>query len=230
METVIEQEKELKQEALTVTQKAALVKITDQTSYDSAAALLLEQVIPFRKRWTEYWSPLKKAAYDSWQAINAKFNEGDKPMEAAERQIKGAIREWDEQKERERAELQRKAQEEAERREQEQRLNAAVVAEQAGATEEEIEQIVSTPAPVVAAPVAPTYERASGISKPRANWKCVITDLKKLCAAIGKGQVPTNYVTPNETALNARARADEATMQIPGCIAKNFPVIAGRIK
>src|SRR5208337_4151275 len=131
------QEENLKQEALTVTQKAALVKITDQPSYDSATALLLEQIIPFRKRWAEYWEPLKKSAWDAHKAIMAKFNDGDAPAEKAERQVKGAIRVWDDEQERIRQELQRKAQEEAERKEQEERLAAAVIAEESGATEEQ---------------------------------------------------------------------------------------------
>src|SRR5271157_166216 len=229
MPEVIEQEQELKQEALTVTQKAALVKITNQVSYDSATALLLEQIIPFRKRWKEYWEGLRKPAYAAYQAILDKFNEGDKPAEQAERQVKSEIRRWDDEQERIRQELQRKAQEEAERKEQEERLAAAVIAEESGATEEQVNEIVSAPIVAVAAPVAPTYQQASGVSK-RDNWKCRVRDIKKLCAAIGKGQVPVNYVEPNLTALNARAKADKETMNIPGCQAYNEPVISGRTR
>jgi hypothetical protein len=158
------QEQELKQEALTVVQKAALVKIVDQATYDSAAALLTEQIMPFRKRWKEYWEALRKPAYAAYQAILDKFNEGDKPAEQAERQVKNAIRAWDLEQERIQQELQRKAQEEAEHRAEEERLAAAVMAEQAGASEEQIEEIASAPVMVVAAPVEPTYQRASGIS------------------------------------------------------------------
>src|SRR6266436_6099354 len=71
-----EQELELKQEALTVTQKAALVEITDQLTYNSASALLLEKIIPFRKRWKDYWETLRKPAYEAYQGIIDKFNEG----------------------------------------------------------------------------------------------------------------------------------------------------------
>ena len=222
-------EQELKQEALTVVQQAALVKITDQASYDNATSLLLEHIIPFRKRWSEYWEPLKKTAWDAHKAIMAKFNDGDTPAEKAERIVKSEIRRWDDEQERIRQELQRKAQEEAERLEQEERLAAAVVAEESGATEEQVEQIVSTPAVAVAAPVAPTYQQAQGVSK-RENWKCRVLDMKKLCAAIGKGQVPVMYVEPNDTALNARAKADKQTLNIPGCQAYNEPIISGRTR
>lgn len=223
------QEDSLKQEALTVTQQAAAIKIVDQPSYDQAASLLLEKVLPFRKKWAEYWEPLKKAASDAHKAICAKFNEGDEPAARAEREIKLKIRAWDEEQERIRQEAQRKAQEEAEKKEREDRLAAAIAAETSGATEEEVEQIVSAPIAVVAAPVAPTYARASGISS-RENWKCHVLNIKQLCLAVAKGQVSAEYVLPNFTALNARAKADKGTMRIPGCIAKNEGTISGRTK
>lgn len=222
-----EVEQELKQEALTVVQQAALVKIVDQQTYDSAASLLLEQIIPFRKRWEDYWETLRVPAYSAYQAVLSKFNEGDKPAEQAERQVKSAIRQWDDEQERIRQAEQRKAQEEAEHQEREERLAAAVVAEQSGAAKEQVNAILEAPVAVVAAPVQPTYAKASGVSG-RDNWKCVVTNLKDLCKAIGAGKVPVNYVEPNDSVLNARARADQDTMNIPGCMAKNERIISGR--
>ena len=229
MET-IEQEQELKQEALTVTQKAALVKITDQPSYDIASALLLEQIIPFRKRWTEYWEPLREAAYGSYKAILGKINEGLDPLERAEKQVKSAIATWDTEQRRIESERQRKAQEEAERVAREEKLAAAIVAEQAGASKEEVQDTFDAPVAVVAAPVAPTYTRAAGISKPRDNWSAEVQNFAKLVKAVAAGKVSYKYLLPNQTALNARAKADKSTMNIPGVIARNIPVIAGRAK
>ncbi len=229
MPEVIEQEKELKQEALTVVQESQSLSIVDQESYDRASVLLLDQIIPFRKRWAEYWEPLKKAAWDAHRSIMAKFNEGDQPAEQAEKIVKGKLRVWDEQQRKIEEDRQRKAQEEAEAQEREKRLNAAVIAEQAGASEEEVDSIFDAPVAVVAAPVAPVYQRASGIST-RENWKVVVVDIKKLCLAVAKGHVSPEYVLPNMTALNARAKADKQTMQIPGCISKNEPIVAGRVK
>lgn len=223
------QEENLKQEALTVVQRAALVKIVDQQTYDAAAVLLTEKIIPFRKRWKEYWEQLRKPAYEAYQAVLDKFSEGDKPAERAEKQVKAAIRDWDIEQERIRQELQRKAQEEAEERERQERLAAAVMAEDSGASVEEVEAITAAPVIVVAPPVEPTYQKVSGVSR-RANWKCKVTDLKKLCAAIGRGQVPTEYVIPNESALNARAKADKGTLNIPGCVAYDDPIVSGRAK
>ena len=222
------QEQSLRAE-LTVVQQAAVVKIVDQASYDSATDLLLKKIIPFRKRWSEYWNPLKKAAHDAHKAVMAKFNEGDEPAERAERLVKTEIARWDAEQERIRQELQRKAQEEAERAEAERREVEAMLAEEMGATTEQVQAIVTAPSVAVAEPVEHTYERTSAISK-RDNWKCRVTDMKALCKAIGAGKVPVTYVLPNESVLNQRAKADKETLSIPGCVAYNEPVISGRAR
>jgi hypothetical protein len=234
MQEVIEQEQELKQQALTVVEKAQAIVIKDQQSYDQASQLLVEKIIPSRRKWKIYWygteeKPgtvrLTRMAYES--ALE-KFNEVDKPAEEAEKVIKKSIAVFDAEKERERQELQRKAQEQAEAAVREELLNAAVVAEQSGASKEDVDRIVSTPVSVVAAPVAPVYNKAQGVSV-REQWKCVVVDIKKLCLAVAKGVVSAEYVIPNQTALNARARADKKTLNIPGCVARNEGIVAGRI-
>jgi hypothetical protein len=226
-DTLTTQEETIKQEALTIVEQAKIIKITDQTSYDAACSLLLEQIKPFRKRWSDYWQTVKIPAYQAYRAILDKFNEGDGPLELAERQVKSEISKWDSEQERVRQELQRKAEEEARAREEEERLIAATLAEEAGASETEVNAIVEAPMLAVAPPVAPTYQRASGVST-RENWKAKVIDIKKLCLAIGKGQIPSNYVLANESALNARAKADRATLNIPGVAAFNDPVVSGR--
>jgi hypothetical protein len=231
MSTAIEQAQEnvLKQEALTVTEQAAAIVIVDQATYDRAAALVLKQIIPWRRKWAEYWDPLKKTSWDAHKAIVTKFNEGDEPAAAAEAALKLKLRAWDDEQETIRQQQQREAQEAAERKEQEDRLAVAVAAETSGATKEEVADIIDAPVQAVAQPVAPTYSRAAGLST-RDNWKCVVTDMKKLCAAVAKGQVSVEYVMPNFTALNARARADKKTMNIPGCVSRNEGTMSGRTK
>jgi len=227
MQDTLSTEQEIKQEALTVIEQAKSIVIKDQGSYDQACSLLTQQIKPFRKKWKEFFDTMREPAYRAYQAILDKFNEGDKPLENAERQIKAAIAKWEFDQLQIQQELQRKAQEEAARREEEERLQAATLAEESGASEEEVQAIVEAPVVVVAPPVEPTFQKAAGISV-RKNWKCRVVDMKKLCAAIGKGQVPVTYVLPNESALNARAKSDEATLNIPGCVAFNDPIVGGR--
>lgn len=222
------QETELRQE-LSLVQQAAVVKIVDQATYDEATDFLTRKIIPFRKKWKEYWDPLKKVAKAAHTAVCDKFNEGDEPAEKAEKAVKAEIGRWDAEQERIRQEAQRKAQQEAERQERERRDAEAFFAEQAGVPDEQVQAIVEAPAEVVAAPVALGYERTSAVSS-RDNWVCEVTDLKKLCAAVAKGTVPLNFVVANQTALNARARADQDTMNVPGCKAKNNKIITGRAR
>src|SRR6266852_6300250 len=144
-DTLTTNEQEIKQEALTLVEQAKRVKITDQESYDVAAGLLLNQIKPFRRKWKEYWDGVREPAYRAYQAILDKFNEGDKPLESAERQVKNEIAKWDAEQERIRQELQRKAEEEARQAEEEERLRLATMAEESGATEDEVNAIVDTP-------------------------------------------------------------------------------------
>jgi len=68
------------------------------------------------------------------------------------------------------------------------------------------------------------------MSKPRDNWKARVTDIKKLCKAIGAGKVPVTYVQPDQSALDARAKSDRNTLNIPGVEAYNDPIISGRTR
>jgi hypothetical protein len=229
MPEVIEQkqEQELKQEALTIVQRATLVKISDQQSYNAACDLLQKEIVPFRKKWADYWKPLTGAAWTAYKKIQDKFKEMDEPAEQAERVVKAEIRRWDDEQIRIEQEKQRKAQEEAEKAATEERLRAAIVAEEAGASETEVAAIVDTPLAVVADPVAPTYQRTSGISR-RENWKCKIVDLHALVKAAAKDKNLLCYLEANQSALNARAKADRQTLNIPGVVPYNDAIVSAR--
>jgi gas vesicle protein len=228
-EAIVVNEETIKQEALTVVEKAKIVKVIDQESYDSACELLLGQIKPFRKRWADYWDEVKKPAYSAYKAILDKFNEGDKPLAQAEAEVKFALSAWTAEQERKRQELQRQAEAEARKAEEEARAIEAAVAEDSGASPEEVEAIVEAPVFVVAKPVEATYVKANGLSM-RDNWSARVVDIKKLCAAVAKGTVPVSYIEPNMTALNSRAKADRNTMNVPGVVAVNTPMMAGRTR
>jgi len=106
------------------------------------------------------------------------------------------------------------------------RAAQAAFAEEEGAMEE-AQAVVNAPSVAVAEPVPDTYQRVSGVSK-RDNWQAEVRNLKALCAAIAKGTVPVNYVLPNQQVLNARAKADRETMNVPGVVPVNNAIISGR--
>jgi hypothetical protein len=222
-------EQELKQQALTVIERSKLIKIIDQSTYDLACALLQKEIIPFRRRWAEYWAPVKESAWRAYKTITAKVAEMDDPAEQAERTVKSEIRKWDDEQIRIEQERQRQAQEEAEKEAEEERLRAAIVAEQGGATEAEISAIVDSPVAVVAAPVAPQYQRTSGIST-RQNWKARVTDFGALVRAAAKDKTLLPYLEPNQRALDSRAKADQSTLSIPGVVPYNEAIVSARGK
>src|ERR1700746_1300528 len=201
-------------------------RIVDQQSYDRVALTLVKVIQPFRKRWAEYWQPLKKQTDEAHKSVVAKFREGDDPAARAELAHKRELRRWEDEQERIKQELQAKAQREAEAREAADRAAQAAFAEEEGAMEE-AQAVVNAPSVAVAEPVPDTYQRVSGVSK-RENWQAEVRNLKALCAAIGKGTVTVNSVPPNQQVLNARAKADRETMNVPGVVPVNNAIISGR--
>jgi hypothetical protein len=117
------------------------------------------------------------------------------------------------------AEAQRKRDEEARKKEEEARLALAQQAEEAGATEETVEEILDTPRPIQRLAVVPQYQKPAGIgasSKPVYRWEL-----------INKSQVPDMYKKLDEVALNAAVKIPG--MQIPGIrIYEDVPNISVR--
>jgi len=222
----VDNEGALRTDLVLMTTQAAIV-IEDQATYDQASLFLLRVVQPWRKRWKEYWSPLKESAFKAHKEVCKKYDEGDAPAEQLESAIKREIRNWDEKQVRLEQARQRAAQEAAEEKERADRAAQAFFAEEAGVPAEQVEAITSAPILAVAEPVAPSYKRVSGIST-RDNWVARVTDIKKLCLAVAKGQVSVEYVLPNQQALDKRAKADKTTLNIPGVVPYNNKVIAGR--
>lgn len=220
-----EVEQQLRTELATV-EKAMGLKVVDQSTYDHATNTLIE-IKSWRKRWADYWAPKKDSAHKTWKMLCSAFNDGDAPAERAELAIKRELLRFDNEQRRLQEERQREAQRKAEADEEARRAQAAFEMEEAGIDDAEIAEVVYAPITAVAAPVEPTYQKAQGVSR-RENWKARVVDLKKLCKAIGAGKVPMDYVEPNMTALNARAKADKSTLDLPGVEAYDDPVIAGR--
>lgn len=228
----VQVESELKEQALSIIDRAKIVKITNQESYDQAASLLADEIKPIRKRWSDYWrGPDKQSgplalAYRAYDSLMEKFNQGEKPLKEAEDSVSMAIRQWDAKQAQLREQRQREAQRKAEEAAKLEREKEAEFAAMSGAPEEQVEAIASAPVVVVAPPVEQTYDRRPGLTR-KLSWKGKVTDLKKLCSAIGKGLAPTTFVVPNEAAINSRANADKDCMNIPGVIAYD-PNLTGR--
>jgi gas vesicle protein len=225
-------QEELETQSLTISKQAGALIIRDQGSYNQAVEML-KAVKSMRKKWCDYFEPLREKAYSAYKEVLDKLKEGDRPLEVAERSLKHSLLTWDEAQRREQERLQAEAQRKAEADEEARRAQLAFEMEQDGAEEAAIEEVVLAPVVTVAQHVAPTYQKAAGIST-RENWKARVTDVKKLCKAIGAGKFKFDPADEQKLAdflaglLKDRASADKSTLCIPGVEAYNDPVIAGR--
>jgi len=156
----------------------------------------------------------------------------------AQRKAEEEMRRLREEQERLQREEQRRLEAEARKAAEEERLKLALEFEQMGGKEEAdailaepipepVIEMAPLPPPMAAPMVAPTYERATGVSG-RANWKAEVFDIKALCRAVTDGKVPSHYVEPNLVVLNKIASGDKQLMNVPGVRAINVPVTSFR--
>lgn len=163
----------LKQEVTSVEGKANEIAVSDEATFNVAAEFL-RTIKTAASKVTAFFEPLKKTSYDAWKAICTKENEYKKPLEAAEKIVKGKVSTYQMEQERIRrekeAELRRKQQEEAERIAKE----AEALAAQGKAQEAEkvFEQAVKVEEKKVFVADAP---RASGMSF-KTDYIITITD------------------------------------------------------
>jgi hypothetical protein len=205
---------ELEQKALTLPQQAKQITIGDQQTYDHAIEFL-KGVAAMRKQIVDHHAPLKKKAHEAHKAICDAETELLKPVTEAEQTAKRAIATWDAEQRRLAAETERKQREELERIAAEEIEAAAVEAEAQGASASEVAAIIEQPLIVPEIRIEPTFQRASGVAT-TTTWRAEVVNMRELCRAIADGKLSTEYVLPNTTALNARARAEKQTLSIPG--------------
>jgi hypothetical protein len=83
-------------------------------------------------------------------------------------------------------------------------------------------KLAAEPLPPVVAPTVPLdVPKVSGFSK-RTLWEAEVTDFKALVEAVAAGKASLECLLPNQTVLNALARAAKTTLAIPGVMAKDY--------
>lgn len=255
----VEQQPELKQEALTLVEHARGLIIADQPTYNYACDFV-KAIKAKRQEAEARIRPAITKAHESWKETLKLLQDIDEPLKLAETETKSKlsafIAEQDrlrreeearaaaeqrrlqleqirlENEARQKAEAEARAINEAARRKAEEEQEAALqLAEAQGATVEEIEAIITAPLVVEEVAPAPVYveapryvppppppppiEKAKGVVS-REIWSGEVTDMKLLCAAIGRGEASVNLVTPNMAAINGLARIERAGLRIPG--------------
>lgn len=205
---------QIETKALTLAEQARAVTVVDQASHDKAAELYLG-LSELEKEIAAVHDPAIKAAHAAHKAAIEAKDKLAGPVAEAKRIIKPKITDWEQEQRRIQERRQREAEELARKLEEEARLALAVQAEQAGAPEETVQEIISTPIQIVTPVVAPTYQKTKGLTS-RESWSARVTDIRKLCAEIAAGRQPINLVEGNMTVLNGLARSLKSSLKIPG--------------
>lgn len=206
--------RELETKALTLAEQAKGLQVTDQPSYELAAARLLG-VAELRREIVAHHEPIKRAAHQAWQQVIAAEKKLLDPVAEAERIYKAGIAAYETEQRRIEAEARGKAEAEARRLAEEARERELEQAEAEGADAEEIAAISNAPLAVVPAVVEPAFQQAKGVSV-AANWKGQVTSMESLVKAIAAGKANLNLVTANEVVIGQLARATRGTLVIPG--------------
>jgi hypothetical protein len=209
----VEPAQEFEQTAMTVRDEAARIIIKDQPSYDVAAEKF-QAVAALEQQITSHYKPMKEAAHRAHKAVCDAEKEILSPVQEAKRILSKGIGEWDAEQERVRLAEQRRLEAEAQARADEEALAAAVDAEQYGADADEIEAVLSAPAPMPRIQAAPTYQKSIPT---RENWSAQVVSLAALVKAAAANPAYLCYLQANDSALNAAARSQKNLFSVPGC-------------
>lgn len=216
-------ERELETKAINWSDYARSVRVIDKVTHAKACDALTA-IKDLRKAAEEHHRPVIDSAHKTHRAACAALNKIDQPLAEAETILKSGIGSFEIAQRRIQAEAERKAREEAERIIAEQREQEIEAAESEGASVEEIRVMAEAPMVIPAPRVQPTFQPAPGVTTVT-GYKARVTDLRKLCRAVAEGVVAPTLVLPNETALNALARAQKGIMQVPGVVVEETATV-----
>jgi hypothetical protein len=231
--------------------QAKAIVVRDQETHDAAAELYLG-LSALEKEINAVHDPAISAAHASHKAALAAKAKSADPVAEAKKIIKPKITAWEDEQERIRQELERKAREEAQRKadeeariareaaeaeyrrlaaiEEEERLRLAAEAERAGATEEQVAEILETPIttelneplipyippPVIMPTIAPIFKKTAGFTS-RVAYSAEVVDLNELIRVAAGNRFFAQYLQVNQTAINNLARASKEAFTLPGC-------------
>lgn len=202
----------LEQKKDDIVAKVTSIHIADQSSYQMAVEYA-KGIKAVGKDIEMFCEDGIKSAHATWKTLLATRDEKLKPLQEAERILKGKMVQFTEEEERKRKIEEARIREELRKREEEARLAQAVELEAEGRSEEAMQVIE---APVYAPAVTlPKVEQPKGVSY-REVWSAQVTDLKALCRAVVEGRVPEAAITPNMTVLNQQARSLKSALNWPG--------------
>lgn len=230
IELVVDNGAAVKAEALTWPERAKALKVTDGTTYTSAAETL-QAIKALRTRIGETFDPHIKRAHESHRALLREKQDAEAPLLEAESLIKRTLSDYQVEQERIRREEERRQQEEARKAEEARRLEeAASLEREAQATDDAAlldEAMAMLDAPMAPMPISlpRATPKVSGIVH-RENWSARVTSLIALVRFVAAHPEHVNLLTANQTALNGLARSMKQNLKVDGVQAVNTPTVA----
>ena len=204
----------VKAEAAGIVQWAQQLTVTSAHDCQAVVATLAK-LKEIRRRWTEYWKPLKEQARQAWQSIVAREKEGTDLCDEAERIAKQKVLAWQMEQRRRAEEEQRRLQAEAEERARRERERLLRKAERLK-TPEKKEQKLAEAAAVVVPEVkveAPATPQGATL---RSQWRAELVDMAALIEAAKPGTVAASFLAFDQKRADAFARSTKGQVPVPG--------------
>lgn len=207
-----EKEKEIKQEVSSVELTAKEMAISSDADYERAAEFG-KSIKKQAKVVTDFFKPMKDSAYKAHKEICDREKTMLKPLQEAEKNLKRGMKNYYQEKERKRLELEAKLRREAEE-ERERKLNEAAELETAGEKEAaeaalldaQVTEEIAVNTSVIAEPV-----RTKGVTNTK-DWEIQSIDKEKVPVVFAGMEIRP----VDEKAITRLIRASKGTIQIPG--------------
>ena len=224
MPAEVEKEKELTQEISTVELTAKEMVILSDADCERAAEFG-KNIKKQAKVVTDFFKPMKDSAYRAHKAICDREKTMLKPLQEAEKILKCSMKNYYQEKERKRLELEAKLRREAEE-ERERKLNEAAELEMAGEKEAaeaalldaQVTEEIAVNTSVIAGPV-----RTKGVTNTK-DWEIQSIDKEKVPVVFAGMEIRP----VDEKAITRLIRASKGTIQIPGVTYKESIKISVR--
>jgi hypothetical protein len=191
--------------ALTVSQQADALTISDKPTYERGRELLLT-VKDLRKQIADTFKPIIEKAFAAHREAIAQQKKVENPLIRAEELIKARISTFLIEEERLRKLKEARLRKIAEAEAEERRLADALAAEAEGDTEEAQAILDEEPAFIPPPIVARTVETGGGIAM-KTNWKFRINDASK---------IPREFLAPDLVKIGGYVRSMKEAAKIPG--------------
>ena len=209
----LEKREAIEKDITTVQTMATSIVITNNDGYREAGELLVT-IKKVKKTIEDYFSPLKSAAHKSWKQICDRENEEIEKLDPAIKYLNTQMTTWNTEQEKLRKAEEDRLRQEAYKIEEEDRLAAALQAEQEGC-KEEAEAILSEPT-FVPPPIVESFVPKISGQTMATTWKHRVVSLQMLCNAIAEGKAPITCIQANDVFLGQQARAGKGAIKYKG--------------